>query len=61
MITVAIRNRCHMRQSGRMDAIRNRIEAAESGSAFILSDFSEIADPDTVCKATTRLENGGNI
>ena len=37
-----------MRQSGCTDAIRNRIEAAKTGSVFILSDFSDIADPEAV-------------
>ena len=50
-----------MRQSGCMDAIRNRIEAAESGSVFILSDFSDIADSEAVRKAVTRLENDGTL
>jgi hypothetical protein len=44
-----------------MDAIRNRIEAAESGSVFILSDFSDLAEPDAVRKAITRLENDGTL
>ena len=33
-----------MRQSGCTDAIRNRIEAAKTGSVFILSDFSDLAE-----------------
>ena len=50
-----------MRQSGCTDAIRNRIDAARSGSVFILSDFSDIADPEAVRKAVTRLENDGTL
>ena len=50
-----------MRQSGCTNAIRNRIEAAKSGSVFILSDFSDIADPEAVRKAVTRLENDGTL
>ncbi len=50
-----------MRQLGCMDAIRNRIDAAKSGSVFILSDFSDLAEPDAVRKAITRLENDGTL
>lgn len=50
-----------MRQSGCTDAIRNRIEAAKTGSVFILSDFSDLADPEAVRKAITRLENDGTL
>ncbi len=50
-----------MRQIGCTDAIRNRIEAAELGSVFILSDFSDLAEPDAVRKAITRLENDGTL
>lgn len=50
-----------MRQSGCMNAIRNRIETAESGSIFILSDFFDIADSDAVRKAITRLEKDGTL
>ena len=50
-----------MRQIGCMDAIRNRIDAAKSGSVFILSDFSDLAEPDAVRKAITRLENEGTL
>jgi hypothetical protein len=50
-----------MRQSGCTDAIRNRIDAAKSGSVFILSDFSDLAEPDAVRKAITRLENDGTL
>ena len=50
-----------MRQSGCTDAIRNKIEAAKAGSVFILSDFSDIADPKAVRKAVTRLENDGAL
>ena len=50
-----------MRQMGCTDAIRNRIEAAKSGSVFILSDFSDLAEPDAVRKAITRLEKDGTL
>ena len=50
-----------MRQSGCTDAIRNRIDTAKSGSVFILSDFSDLAEPDAVRKAITRLENDGTL
>ena len=50
-----------MRQLGCMDAIRNRIDAAKYGSVFILSDFSDLAEPDAVRKAITRLENDGTL
>ena len=50
-----------MRQSGYTDAIRNRIEIAKTGSVFILSDFSDLADPEAVRKAITRLENDGTL
>ena len=50
-----------MRQMGCTDAIRNRIEAAKSGSVFILSDISDLAEPDAVRKAITRLEKDGTL
>ena len=50
-----------MRQLGCTDAIRNRIETSEYGSVFVLSDFSDIADPEAVRKAITRLESDGTL
>lgn len=43
------------------ETIKKRIEKAEYGSVFILSDFSDIAETSAVRKAITRLENDGMI
>jgi len=43
------------------ETIKKRIEKAEYGSVFILSDFSDIAETSAVRKAITRLENDGII
>ena len=39
------------------ETIKNRITQAKTGSVFVLSDFSDIADTDTVRKAITRIES----
>lgn len=46
-----------MQRERYLEAIRDRITQAETGSVFILSDFSDIADTDAVRKAITRIEN----
>ena len=42
-----------------MGIIKKRIQSAKTGSVFILSDFSDIAEPATARQAITRLENDG--
>lgn len=44
-----------------MDRIREKISNAEPGTAFIVSDFLEIADYEMAKKALSRLEKNGEI
>ena len=46
-----------MQRERYLEAIKNRISRSETGSVFVLSDFSDIADTDAVRKAITRIEN----
>lgn len=50
-----------MRQSGFTEKIKKRIQSAKAGSVFILSDFSDIAEADTVRQVIARLENDGTL
>jgi len=50
-----------MRQSGFTEKIKKQIQSAKAGSVFILSDFSDIAETDTVRQAIARLENDGTL
>lgn len=46
-----------MQRERYLEAIKDRINQSKTGSVFVLSDFSDIADTDAVRKAITRIEN----
>ena len=50
-----------MNKSGILEQILDRIESFKSEEAFAASDFADIAEPDSVWQALSRLERSGKI
>ena len=50
-----------MEENSKISQISNRIDKAPFGSAFVVSDFTDLAEYETVKKTLSRLEKKGMI
>lgn len=48
--------RCLMKEDSKISLINKRIQEAPYGSAFVSSDFTDLADYETAKKTMARLE-----